>query len=336
MDGPSVQQLFFLQIKDSMPPHLSLVDSIAELLNISNDSAYGRIRCEKPISFEEIKKLSLHFHISLDQFLHLQSDSLLFSGRIERPSEHYFEEYLENLLRNFTYLNGFDQRHLYFLTKDIPWIYFFQIPELSAFKIFVWMRSILHDESLKNKKLSLQDRYFPEYAETGKKIVEQYNKIPTSEIWNLESISITLQQIEYYLDCGAFKSTKDALIIYEKLEELINHIERQAEHGRKFLITDQPSDQCPAFNMYYNELALGDNTVLADLGKTKITFLNHSTIEYIFTRDEKFCNQMHQTISNLISKSTQISTVGEKNRSHFFGFLTAKIPHQIATGSSAK
>jgi hypothetical protein len=82
--------------------------------------------------------------------------------------------------------------------------------------------------------------------------------------------------------------------------------------------------------MFYNELALGDNTVLADLGKIKITYLNHSVIDFISTRDDRFCNQIYQSIKNLISKSTQISTVGEKNRSHFFSSLRAKI-HQHKT-----
>ena len=328
MDDPSVQLLFFQQIKDNLPSHLSLVDEIAELLNISNDSAYRRIRCEKPISFEEIRKLSLHYKISLDKFLHLQSDSMVFSGKTAKLSGTYFEEYLKNLLQNLIYLNGFEQRHLYFLTKDIPWICFFQIPELSSFKIFLWMKSILHHEDLKNKRFSLEEEYYPEYIEIGKKIIQQYNKIPTTEIWNLEGISITLQQISYYQDCGAFKSGKDAHIIFEKLEELINHIERQAELGKKFSVNDHPSDQSPEFYMYYNELTLGDNTVLVDLGKTKITFLNHSVIDYISTHDEGFCDQMHQTIKNLISKSTQISTVGEKNRSHFFSYLISKIHRQ--------
>ena len=57
MDTISVQQKFFLEIKNQLPSHLSLVDEIADLLNISPDSAYRRIRGEKPIDFEEIKKL---------------------------------------------------------------------------------------------------------------------------------------------------------------------------------------------------------------------------------------------------------------------------------------
>jgi hypothetical protein len=37
-----MQQLFFHHIKERMPDHLSLVDEVAELLNMSNDSAYRR------------------------------------------------------------------------------------------------------------------------------------------------------------------------------------------------------------------------------------------------------------------------------------------------------
>jgi len=328
MDQPSVQQLFFQHIKNNLPPHLSLVDEIAELLNISNDSAYRRIRAEKPISFEEIQKLCTHYKISLDQFLHLQSDSLIFTGKLVPDPENYFDPYLKNLLQNLIFLNGFEQRHLYFLTKDIPWIYHFQVPELSAFKIFLWMKSILHYESLKGKKFSLKNENYPEFLELGKKISQQYNKIPTTEIWNLEGINVTIQQIEYYRECDLFESNDDIITIYDKLESLINHIERQAELGKKFDMNSNPTTTSPEFNLFYNELALGDNTVLIDVGKMKVTFLNHSVIDFISTRDDRFSNQIYHSLKNLISKSTQISVVGEKNRSRFFGRLRSKIQQQ--------
>ena len=57
MESTSAQSVFFQHIKALLPPHLSVVDEIAEVLNISNDSAYRRIRGEKPIALEEIKKL---------------------------------------------------------------------------------------------------------------------------------------------------------------------------------------------------------------------------------------------------------------------------------------
>src|SRR5450755_606756 len=80
MTQPDVQQVFFQHIKSNLAAHLSLVDEIADLLSISNDSAYRRIRGEKPLSFDEIKILCAHYKISLDQLFHLSNDSFLFSG----------------------------------------------------------------------------------------------------------------------------------------------------------------------------------------------------------------------------------------------------------------
>ncbi len=71
MDPLSAQQSFFQHIKSILPVHLSLIDAIAEVLSITNDSVYRRIRGEKPITLDEAAKLAAHFKISLDQFLWL-------------------------------------------------------------------------------------------------------------------------------------------------------------------------------------------------------------------------------------------------------------------------
>ena len=63
---PNLQQLLFQQIKVKIPENLSFVHEIAELLEISYDSAYRRIRGEKELSLEELVKLGVRFEISLD------------------------------------------------------------------------------------------------------------------------------------------------------------------------------------------------------------------------------------------------------------------------------
>ena len=65
MSEPNLQKELFNQIKNSLPPHISMADAIADLLNISYDSVYRRIRGEKPIHLEEVKILCEHFAKSL-------------------------------------------------------------------------------------------------------------------------------------------------------------------------------------------------------------------------------------------------------------------------------
>ena len=78
MDPAALQQTFFNTLKHSLPPHISLVDEIAGVLNIGNDSVYRRLRGETAISISELKLLCDHFRISLDEVLQLKNDAVVF------------------------------------------------------------------------------------------------------------------------------------------------------------------------------------------------------------------------------------------------------------------
>jgi len=325
METNGVQQLFFQHIKSALPPHLTLVDEIAEHLNISNDSAYRRIRGEKAMNFEEIQKLCRHYKVSLDQILHLQSEALVFTGRVNHESSTTFEDYLESVHRNLSIINSFENRHVYFLMKDIPPFVHFQVPELSAFKFYFWMKSILHYDNMQKVKFSLDDPIYDKFHVLSKKVIEAYNKLPTTEIWNVESINSTIRQIEFFRDSGLYKSNADVKLLYEKLEELINHIERQAETGLKFNIGTEPDSNSAPYRLFVNEFVTLDNTLLAEMNNVKITFINHSVLYFVATRDEQFNRASFTFLDNLMKKSTLISEVGEKDRVRFFKLLRDKI-----------
>src|SRR6266436_1535345 len=110
MESDDLQKQFFQQLKSRWPQHMSLADEIAELLNISNDSAYRRIRGEKPIAFEELQKLCGHFKISLDQFFHLQSDAVIFTAKTAGEGLFDYEKYLLDILDNLRLMNSFQSR----------------------------------------------------------------------------------------------------------------------------------------------------------------------------------------------------------------------------------
>ena len=98
MDVNQTQQLFFNHIKSKLPLHLSFVDEVAELLNISNDSAYRRIRGEKPIGLDEVQILCNKYKVSLDHLLHIQSDTVIFSGNKVDNVSYNFKQYLQEVI----------------------------------------------------------------------------------------------------------------------------------------------------------------------------------------------------------------------------------------------
>jgi hypothetical protein len=178
------------------------------------------------------------------------------------------------------------------------------------------------------KSLFIADDYTAALHNIAGKIVEEYNKIPSREVWNIENIHSTIRQIEYYKDTKVFRSAEDIINLYDSLDSTIEHIERQAELGYKFPLRDrQPVAKTP-YKLFVNEFTLGDNTLCAILNDTRIVYLNHSVLNYIITKDTAFAEYTYQHCQNIIRKSTLISDVGEKERSQFFNTMREKIQNR--------
>ena len=329
MESTGAQQIFFNHIKGLLPQRISFVDEVAEVLNISNDSAYRRIRGEKQITLEEIKKLCTTYKISLDQLLHLNSDSYVFSGPLTNGTNFNFESWLQSCLKILETIKSYQPHHMSYLAKEVPFFYYFLIPEIAAFKSFFFMKSILFYEDWKNTKFSVKDDY-SRYHEIWKKISNTFATIPGTEIWSIENITSTIHQIEFYRVTGSLKSDEDAICIFEKLIELIDHIELQAEYGVKLYYKQKPIDTNSAtFKMYVNELIMGDNMQIVQLGEKQLTYLNHTVLNYLMTADERFNTYVKRTMDVITQKSTPISEVNEKERIMFFNKVRSKMSNAI-------
>ncbi len=316
--------VFFQHLKNAIPHYTSLVDEIAELLDISMDSAYRRIRGEKLLDFQELEVLAKKFNVSIDKFFSLNSNTIVFQGNQNNYQEDAFMRWMEDVLAQLNMVNSYSNKHIYWLVKDMPPFHHYYFQELAAFKFFFWKKSILFNENMKGEKFSIQNEVYDGYHEVTDKILKAYHKVPTTEIWNLEGINTTLRQIDLYHEMGVMKSIADTLQLYRRMLDVIDHLERMTERGKK-LIPGHPEAEGAEYNFFVNEFIIGDNTFFALLDENKVTYLNHSVIYFLGTSDPKFNDGMFRNLDNLIKKSTQISKVGEKERRQFFNKLRRKI-----------
>ena len=102
MPAYKAQEFLFQRIKELLPPHVSLVDAVAETLHVSSDSAYRRIRGETPIVLDEVKELCQFYKISLDQLLEVKTGSVLFQNVSVDINNYSYEIYLKDLLKQQT------------------------------------------------------------------------------------------------------------------------------------------------------------------------------------------------------------------------------------------
>ena len=325
MENNQLQVMFFQHIKLKVPSHLSLVDELSDLLQISVDSAYRRIRGEKMISLEEITKIASHFKISIDQLLNLKNtDAKVFSGNYITPDNFNFEMYLQKMLEVFLFLNSFKSRELIHFCKDMVVFYYFPFPELAAFKSYAWMKTILNFPSLAHKSYAC-DMFEPVTIELYAKIAKQYSLLPGAEIMNISNIRTTLYQIEYYKTARKFRSDAALKTIYEQLHQMVDHIEAQAEKGVKFMPGEKPNSQSVTYNLYVNDFLAGDDSNLAIVEGKRISYLVHNDLNYLSTSDEVHTTYHYNFLHNIMQKSILLSKSGEKLRSGFFYLIHEEI-----------
>lgn len=324
MNITELQQQLFQFIKTKLPPEASVADEITKLLGISSDSAYRRMRGEKQITFEELYTLALNYKISLDQLMNIQTGSILFQGNFINNKTYGYNDYLTGMMHMLAYFNSHKKKEFYYLCKDTPIFYYFISKDLAAFKYFFWMGTLIYFPEFRNKKVNLDD-YPPELEALGNKVSELYTQLDSLEIWNIESWNTTFHQIDYYLDSQMFQSPDDALRIYEGMEKVVEHLEEQAKLGYKFLASDPEKKPGGKFKMYFNEIVIQDNNMMALLDNTKISFVPHTAINYLMTRDIAYSENFYQYVQNLVKRSTLISEVSEKERARFFRRMHERI-----------
>jgi len=324
MNSAELQQELFVQIKNKVLQGASVVEGIAKILSISSDSAYRRMRGEKDISFDELIKITTHFKISLDQLMNIQTGIIPFQGKIVNERNYGFEEYLTGILNTMAYFNSFNKKEFYYSCKDMPIFHHFHLRDIAAFKWFFWLKTYLQFPGFAKKKFRFAD-YPDNLFEIDQKVLNLYNQLPSTEIWNIESMSIFFRQIEFYRDGQVFDSDKDVLRLYEALERTWDHLKKQAALGYKINYKDPEQKPMGKFKMYFNEVLLGDNSMLVINDGVKMSFITHTTLNFMMTRDVVFTENMYTHMQNQMKRSTLISEVSEKERSRFFRIIRERI-----------
>lgn len=325
----NTQAQFFQRLKPTIPGFSSLAAEVAATLKVSMDSAYRRIRGEKLLDFNEISLLCQEFNVSLDEFLSIKTDSILFKSTSSPPRVDALEHWLLAMIKQLHYINSYPRRHLYFLIKDLPPFHHFFHPLLASFKFFFWTKSILQPSQHQLEKFCLDTKQFAAYEKLSQRILRAYLKVPSTEIWNKDILNTTLRQVETYHEMGLIQDQQTTKEIYTSLMAVVDHLEKMAANGQKFELGQSSHEDFGEYRLYQNEIISGDNTLLAEIGESKITYLNHSVLYFVGSTDKGFNEEVHGNLKNLIRRSSLVSGTGEKERTQVFNKLRRKVQAKL-------
>jgi len=319
-----IQQKLLGLIHDQIPDKFSYVDELSELLHISSDSVYRRLRGETLLSITEIQELCLHFNISFDSVCGLENTGLVSFQYDPVKGADTFMNYLTSMRDVLKNLEKKGKAHITYAAIDIPILHNFRFPLVSFFKSFYWLKSISNFPGFHELKFS-RKILKTEFVQLGQEISELYCKIPSTEIWTDLILNALLKQIDYYWESGEFNSREDALELLEEVEKEFDYMQASAEACSKNPGIKAPSGNPMNFQVYLCEIEISNNCILIQDDLNKTAYLSTHTFNKMVTSNLVFTEETQRWMDSLLAKSTLISGIGEKQRSMFFRNAQDKI-----------
>lgn len=317
-----IQGQFLMRVKSGLPSNVSFVDELADLLTLSTDSAYRRIRCETLFNIEEITLICKHFRVSFDPEVQHMSNKVTFDYLKLDDKKENFKLWLMYISGDVKKIGTSVNNQIIYGADDVPlWHHFFN-RDLIAFKLFYWLKSILNspDFAEQNYDPSLIDE---EMISSASEMLRNYNEINSIEIWTEDTLNSNLKQIEYFWESGFFNHKIEALHLCDLFLEELNLVLKKAAKSSKLI--DKGESGRENFKLYKSEVMIGNNSILANIGSTKIAYVSNNTFNMMSTTSADFVHENELWLNNLLRKSTLISGVGEKQRNQFFRVLREKV-----------
>jgi len=314
-------QIILFDLIQKETPNMALVDTVSDILNISNDASYRRIRGETLLSFEEAIKLCHEFQISIDSFANVNRKNKIQCDYVPLDLNNkadYFS-YIKSISDIIETVRKAPESEIILSTVDVTLFNVFLYRELTSFQLFTWHKSMLGYAADFETFVKENDEQLIALYEN---IAKNYQLIPSTEIWTENTVDIFLRFLNFHYETGAFKGEKLPLLLCEQMLDLINNLHDWAEKGTK------GSKEVP-FQLYANETDIANTFVLFKMKEKTNCLIKLFTINGLNVSDEQFCRETENWLNNSIKRATLISGASERERFRFFNAKKQKIRHLI-------
>jgi len=308
------EDLLVSVILNSIPGKVKPVPYLMDLLGLSSESVYRRIRGIIPFSFDEVSKLSLTLNFSIDEVVGQAKDKRIFfdlqGSSSSDPKEMYMnmlENYLEHVVAQYK-----TKKTESVMTMNRLWdIFTVGYDNLFKFYYYKWIHQV-HEVPLNYYYSEIVVP--PEILNIYKEIKSQMNIIPDMNITFILDREIflnTIREIRYYYKRKLINDD-EMLLIQKDLRAIVEDAERFAQRG---------TDEFGAKYFYYvSVLDIESNTsytTFDDIG-LESNFWIYS-VSPLRIKNAEVCIMHKRWLDSLKKYSTFISQSNEILQADFFG-----------------
>jgi hypothetical protein len=297
---------------------------MAELLNISRDSAYRRLREETGLTLDEVRILCDRYNVSIDSLMERDSGRVSFEPRAQYGPGLSLKSWLEAIHGHLRTIGTKPDGQMVWHSKELPIFHYFRFPQLAAFKLYWWMNLSNGDFSIEKYN---ERNIGVDLISLAERTWNVYSRLSSTEIISRELMNTTLRQIEYAHESG-FLSQSQAVKLCQDCSDLVQQLERQTRLGVK---QDNDASKGGKFDVYVNDLMIGDNTILFKSGDEKLAFVTYNNFNIMSTNHDSFCKQTEHFMNAMIRSGMLISRVAERERIKFFKGIQVQIENTLAS-----
>jgi hypothetical protein len=319
----SYQIKFFERLQEFYPRKGEIIDKLSELLHIKKDGIYRRIRGETILSVDELMVLAKAHRISVDNLLDIPKNDVVFTFNSFSNSIKEVDDYVENLSDLLKEFSKFGKSQLYYASCEIPIFYYCLVPDVFAFKLYVWARTVWNLDYFQNVSFS-PDMISADTRLHVPELFNLYKQIPTLELWSYNIFDNTLSQIEYHFEGNMFKDGQIALDLCDGLMHIQECMRQMAAHSAKFG-NNGSKESGSELKLYHNEMIYTNNTLLFHHPYGKTLFTTFCNPNFIMSNDQRIADFSENWFKTIINKSSLISGQNEKARNKFFDSIKRKI-----------
>ncbi len=323
----SAQKKILELVLSSKSKRHDTIDYLCELFGVSRSNIYKKIKGDTSLSIVELISIMKRFHIGFDQFVIDRSTNVEFYfPYLERPIKNFLDYVvpLHKIVEDFSLLPDID---IYYATAELPFFYYYMSKPLTSFKLYSYAHTTWQLPGYTDRKFDVSE--FSEMIHLNPYIdglIRNYYKMPNTELWNINILNNTLNQIKTFLRSGLFEDSDYTLVLLDELRVLINHVCLMAEHGKKFILgKSEPNDQSADFYLFHNEIAHTNNTLVVLSKQMNAVFTAFDNPNFIISRNPALIAHTMRWMSSIKTHSVSVTKDAKNNRLYLFDQIMRRI-----------
>lgn len=309
MNNKSSRELYVRKVLDAIPANIKPVDYLMDILNISRESVYRRIKCKVPFTYDEMVKLSSKLSFSIDEVIPLTVNNRAVFSYQEHSNNplNFFQMVLKGYEESVTIELKAENRMSIAAVNHLWLVHVLGYDNLLKFYYYKW----IHQMYMTPLKIDYSNLVIPQQIyDLSHKILEQIRFLKNS-VFILDKCVFynVINELQYY-HRRKLIDDNDMQLIKKDIESLITVTENNILNGY---------NEDGSTRMYYLcSLNIYSNSLYLEYDGNISSFFYEYSIRPMGTTSAEVCVYHKKWLDSLKKFSISVSASNEELQMEFF------------------